>query len=160
MNSKENRELLEIMTSLAREIRCCSREQAFCEGVTFQQFIILDAVVKNNGIFLSDLHDFLSVEKSTTTRLVNPLVANGYLRRESAPHDSRAIKLVLTADGINVHKRVWLCLSGFFERVIANLPKSERKSVFQSVKAFTGAIRGVLDEKACCHSNKKSVTNG
>ncbi len=41
---KNCRELFEIIMGLAREIRCCSRDEAICQDVTFHQFVILDAV--------------------------------------------------------------------------------------------------------------------
>lgn len=160
METEKQREMLDLMTSLSREIRCCSRDEAFCEGVTFQQFVILDTVVLKQGIFLSDLHGILSVEKSTTTRLVNPLVKKGYLSREAAQHDSRAIKLVLTVQGREIHKRVWHCLADLFARVSDNIPTSQRKSVFESVRAFAGAIRVALDESSCCQSNSRVRKDG
>ena len=152
--------MLELIVGLAREIRCCSREEAFCEGVTFQQFVILDTVANKKEMLLSELHGVLSVEKSTTTRLVDPLVRKGFLKRESALHDSRAVKLVMTDEGMEVHARVWACLCGFFQRVLMNIPKAERNNLFISVKAFTGAMRGVLEENSCCASGKRSKKNG
>ena len=76
---KSYREIFEIIMGLAREIRCCSRDEAICGGVTFHQFVILDAVTKKKGLALADLHKMLAVEKSTTTRLVNPLIQKGLL---------------------------------------------------------------------------------
>src|SRR5512133_3136306 len=93
------RELFEIIMGLAREIRCCSRDEAICGNVTFHQFVILDAVVKKGELGLADLHQILSVEKSTTTRLVNPLIRKGLLKRDRAVHDSRAATLSVTEEG-------------------------------------------------------------
>jgi len=96
---KTCRELFEIIMSFAREIRCCSRDEAICGGITFHQFVILDAVAKKKGLDLADLHKVLAVEKSTTTRLVNPLLQKGLLKRDRSERDSRAAKLTLTEEG-------------------------------------------------------------
>jgi DNA-binding MarR family transcriptional regulator len=87
-NVKINEDLIEVLGGLSQVMRCCCRDDAFCEGVTFHQFMILDAVAKEKELYMADLHKILSVEKSTTTRLVNPLITKGFLRRETASHDS------------------------------------------------------------------------
>jgi DNA-binding MarR family transcriptional regulator len=144
------RDLFEIIMDLAREIRCCSRDEAICRGVTFHQFIILDAVVKKKGLDLADLHKILSVEKSTTTRLVNPLLQKGLLKRDRAEHDSRAVKLTLTEEGMETHRKVWMCLGGFFKNITRNLPEGRQKEVLEEVKVFTAAMRKAAVECRCC----------
>ena len=147
---KKCRELFGIIMSLGREIRCCSRDEAICGGVTFHQFVILDAVVKNHGLDLSDLHKLLAVEKSTTTRLVNPLIQKGLLKRDRAEHDSRAIKLTLTEEGRETHERVWMCLGGFFGNITRNIPEDRQEEVLEAVKVFTAAMRRAAVECRCC----------
>lgn len=143
------RELFEIIMGLSREIRCCSRDEAVCGDVTFQQFVILDAVAKKRELGLTELHGILSVEKSTTTRLVNPLIEKGLLKRDRATHDSRAAKLTLTEEGAETHRRVWLCLSGFLANIIRRLPEEGEKEVLESVKIFIGAMRKAAGDSRC-----------
>jgi DNA-binding MarR family transcriptional regulator len=147
---KKCRELFEIIMSLGREIRCCSRDEAICGGVTFHQFVILDAVAKNQGLDLADLHKMLAVEKSTTTRLVNPLLQKGLLKRDRAEHDSRAVKLTLTEEGRETHERVWMCLEGFFGNITRNIPEDGQEEVLEAVKVFTAAMRKAAVECRCC----------
>jgi DNA-binding MarR family transcriptional regulator len=140
--------LLEIFTGMAQVTRCCRQDVAFCEGVTFHQFMILDAVSKEKELYMADLHKILSVEKSTTTRLVNPLIKKELLRREKADHDSRAIKLSLTKEGKEIHKKVLLCLTDFFQRVLGNIPAKKRKDVLEAVNIFIRAIKDSAN--SCC----------
>jgi predicted transcriptional regulator len=124
---KNCRELFEIIMDLAREIRCCSRDEAICQNLTFHQFIILDAVTKKGELGLADLHQMLSVEKSTTTRLINPLIQKGLLKR-----------------------KVWECLGGFFDGIAQNIPEGQREEVLESVKVFTRAMRKAAASCRCC----------
>lgn len=137
---------------LAREIRCCSRDEAICQDVTFHQFIILDAVAKKGELGLAELHGILSVEKSTTTRLVNPLIQKGLMKRDKAAHDSRAARLALTAAGRETHRRVWLCLEGFFQNITRQIPEEQRKTVLESVRLFTEAMKRAAAACRCCES--------
>jgi len=146
-----------MLIHLSQENRCCSQDEAFCAGITFHQFIILDAIVKRREIYLSDLHEILSVEKSTTTRLVNPLIKKGFLRRRKAEHDSRAIKLILTDEGVAIHKKVWSCLTGFLQRIVKNIPEAQLNEVLGSVKIFSSAIRGAIGESRCAINSRMRI---
>jgi DNA-binding MarR family transcriptional regulator len=147
---QNSREIMEIILGLAREIRCCSRDEAICQNVTFHQFVILDAVAKRGKLGLADLHGMLSVEKSTTTRLVNPLIQKGLLRRDRAVHDSRAATLSMTEEGKETYRKVWECLGGFFDGIAQNIPEGRREAVLEALKVFTGAMRKAADSCRCC----------
>jgi DNA-binding MarR family transcriptional regulator len=153
-NQEKNcREIFTVIMTLFREIRCCSRDEALCLGVTFHQFVILDAVAARQELDLAELHGILSVEKSTTTRLVNPLLRKGLLKRETALHDSRAAKLSLTEAGRDTHRQVWECLMAFFESIDRKLPAGRREDVLDAVRIFSTAIREAAVQCRCC-SNK------
>jgi len=149
--TKENNgELMDVLGGLVQVMRCCCRDEAFCEGVTFHQFMILNAVNKEKELHMSDLHNILAVEKSTTTRLVTPLIKKGLMRRETAAHDSRAVKLTLTKEGREVHKKVQLCLENFSRKVLGNISADKRNEVLDSVKIFIAAIKNSASGCGCC----------
>jgi DNA-binding MarR family transcriptional regulator len=144
------RQLLEIFTGMAQVTRCCRQDVAFCEGVTFHQFMILDAVSGKEELNMADLHTHLAVEKSTTTRLVNPLIKKGLLIRQKARHDSRAITLTLTDAGKKTHQKVSLCLAGFFQKVTKNIPEDKKDQVLESIRVFIRAIKASAPDYSCC----------
>jgi len=109
----KHNEFMDLFIGISQATRCCRQDTAFCEGVTFHQFVILDAVVKNKELNISDLHGILSVEKSTTTRLVNTLIQKGLVTRERSSHDSRAFVLTLTKEG-NCSSKCSALSCGFF----------------------------------------------
>lgn len=141
---------MDVLGGLTQVMRCCCRDEAFCEGVTFHQFMILDAVAKAKELQLADLHKILSVEKSTTTRLVNPLIKKNLLRRDKADHDSRAVKLTLTNVGKATHRKIQVCLMDFFQRVLGNVPEKKRAEVLASVNIFIEAIKNSTNGCDCC----------
>jgi DNA-binding MarR family transcriptional regulator len=148
--NNQNTELMEIFMGLSQATRCCRQDVAFCEGVTFHQFMILDAVTGKKEMHISDLHKLLAVEKSTTTRLVNPLIQKGLLRREKAQHDSRVATLILTADGKKIHQKVSLCLAGFFQKITQNIPQDKKPQILEAIRVFIGAIKNSVEDYNCC----------
>lgn len=148
--NRDYRDLLEILKCFARDIRCCSRDDKFFGAFTFQQFAILDIIAQKKEIPMNELHGILAVEKSTTTRLVNPLIRKGFLKRTQALHDSRAARLELTPAGKEVHQKVWSCLMVFFQGILKNIPASRKSEVLESTKVLIKAIRAAIDETGCC----------
>jgi DNA-binding MarR family transcriptional regulator len=148
--NNQNTELMEIFIGMAQVTRCCRQDVAFCEGVTFHQFMILDAVARKKELNMAELHTLLAVEKSTTTRLVNPLIKKGLLKRGKALHDSRAITLTLTDEGKETHQKVSLCLGGFFQKVTKNIPRDKKKQVLESIRVFIRAIKNSATDYSCC----------
>ena len=144
-------ELMEIFTGLSQVTRCCRQDVAFCEGVTFHQFMILDALAGKKEMQISDLHKLLAVEKSTTTRLVNPLIQKRLLKREKAQHDSRAATLILTEEGKKIHQKVSLCLASFFQKVTQNIPQNKKQQIFEAIRIFIGAIKNSAADYSCCN---------
>ena len=144
-----NREMFSLLSDLSRAVRCCQQEAVFCENLTFSQFFILDLVAENGKLRLSALHKTLSVDKSTTTRLVSPLVKQGLVRREKLDQDSRAITLALTNEGESVRKRVWACISRFVDVIQTGIPEEKQAGVYEGVKIFLHAMRNACAAGPC-----------
>ncbi len=143
-------QLLEVFTGLAQATRFLRQDEAFCEGVTFHQFLILDMIAQNKKLKMADLHHHLAVEKSTTTRMINPLIKKNLLKRRANPEDLRAAYLVLTKKGTEVHKNVRLCMIDFFHKVMGNIAPKKSEGVLNSVKLFINAIKTYAKQSACC----------
>ena len=131
--------LFRLIKELGITIRLFQQEAIFCEGITFTQFSILDFVAESGTLRLSDLHGLLSVEKSTTTRLVDPIVKQGLLERISSEEDPRAIILKITKKGKDIHKKVWSCISEFMDGIMNEFPKGKADDVINTVRIFTRA---------------------
>lgn len=147
---RPHRELLTSMMNLFRLLRCCSRDEAICRNITFHQFAILDAVAQRSRLGLTELRTLLGVEKSTATRLVDPLLRRGLLRRDQAERDPRAACLVMTPEGNETHREVWLCLKGFLTAIDRNLPPGKRAEILTAINGFADAIRRSAEDCRCC----------
>ena len=147
--NQNNCEILSLISDLCQVVRCCRQDSVFCEAVTFSQFLILDQVAKQGNLKMLDLHQILAVDKSTTTRLVNPLVRKGLIERERSGHDSRAVNLKLTMAGEEVHRKVWLCLEGFVNAIGSGIPDEKKTDVYEAVKLFINAVKNASSACSC-----------
>jgi DNA-binding MarR family transcriptional regulator len=149
-NVHNNGRFMNLLVELYQTTRCCRQDAAFCEGVTFQQFVILDALAKNKELNISDMHGILSVEKSTTTRLVKPLIQKGLVKREKSRLDSRSFVLILTEEGGHIHQNVQRCLADFLSSIESNLPAGKKDDILRAVQIFFNAVKDAAGGSNCC----------
>jgi DNA-binding MarR family transcriptional regulator len=150
MTATDNhREIFTLIAQVSRTARCCQNDEAFCEKVTFSQFYVLDVLARRTKAGLAELHEILSVEKSTTTRLVNPLVQRGLVVRYRSSQDSRAVNLSLTQEGREIHGKVWLRLTNFLEGVKTRIPAEKRAHVMDATGLFLNALQATCASERC-----------
>lgn len=78
-----------------------------------------DTVSRNNGwilgylahhpdqnVFQKDIENAFCVRRSTVSKVIRLMETKGLIRRESVPNDARLKKLVLTPDGMKLHKAI------------------------------------------------------
>ena len=155
-----DREILALIVDLFKALRCCRQDEVFCAGeVTFTQFIILDAVAANGTLDMADLHNLLSVEKSTTTRFVSPLFRRTFLVREKSSRDSRAVMLKLSEEGKAVHKKASQSLEALIRIIQAEITDEKREACLEGSRVFLHALQNCFAMRpkgkkgaACCKS--------
>ncbi len=136
----DNNDMLYRVARLARALRFCRQESVFCEDLTFWQFFILETVGRHGRLPLSRLHAILGVEKSTTTRMVAPLVARGLVVRRKRDGDGRAVALALTDEGRAVCGRIRDCAAGYFAALQERIPENRRRQVFEALDLFAQSL--------------------
>jgi len=139
-----------LIRELAKSLRIFQEGAVFCEELTFTQFVILDHVMQNGRLPLSDLHALLAVEKSTTTRLVQPLVNRKVVLKERSTSDLRVVELVITETGEQLHKQIWECVSGFVQHLQETIPTDQKDQVVDSVGLFSRSLLSCCGKQSCC----------
>lgn len=141
----DEQDFLMMLFSISKALRFCQQEEICGEPITFIQFNIMNFIAERQRMKMSELHAALSVDKSTTTRLLEPLVDRNLIIKEKSPEDSRAVLLRLSEEGQAMRNRAWECLKGFIDSVEAGIPAEQRAGVYQAVRLFTGAL-----QDSCC----------
>lgn len=86
------------------------------------------------------LADRLRLQKSTVSRLVDQLQADGLVRRTANPDDRRSVLLELTASGRRRAERLDDARREMFESLVGRLSAAERRRVIEAL--------GLLEEAA------------
>lgn len=144
--SEKDREILSIMLELTKAVRCCRQDEMFCDEMSFTQFIIIDAIAASRMLDMTGLTKILSVDKSTATRLVEPLIIHNLVVKERSLQDSRVTILKLTKEGMNMHTKIQRRITSFIRAIQAEIPVSKRKASIEGIEIFLNALQKVFQK--------------
>ena len=138
--AQEN-EVLDIIFSWDKKLRQLERHFNESFDLTLNQCRILLLIKNKSYIELSYLNKALHVDKSTTTRLVRPLLVNDYIEKFYQFGDKRKIYIRLSERGEEKILPIDLQLAEISKDILKNIPAGKRDFTFQNVKEFITHIK-------------------
>jgi DNA-binding MarR family transcriptional regulator len=92
---------------------------------------------------LVQLAEGIGVTASTTSRLVDRLVAGGFVDRRTSPESRRQIELRLSPDGEATLDRYDMLRVSGMAAALEQIPGDRRDAVVEALAEFATALRGV-----------------
>jgi DNA-binding MarR family transcriptional regulator len=126
-------ELLEVVPLMMRVIRANVRANGTPE-LSMPQFRALAFIGRNQGAMLGDVANFLSLSLSATSKLVDGLVTEDLVDRESDPLDRRKIALTLTATGEKKFALARQATAEFLAERVSALSTTDRVRVIDAMQ--------------------------
>lgn len=146
-----------VISDVARLLRTEFDRRVRRLGITRAQWLVLTRLHRRPGASLSELAEMMEVEKATAGRMIDRLVANGWVERRTARNDRRVKRVYLTDDAERVHKRIWRVAEETVDAGLTGLSTRERKqlmSLMQRIKATLVSADG--DGSAVSESNGRA----
>jgi DNA-binding MarR family transcriptional regulator len=113
------------------------------ESITLPQFRLLSVLHSQGPLKLSSLADYLDVNPSTATRMIDRLIVSDLVTREVNPHSRREIMVELTRSGTSVVNKVNELRREEIATVVARMPRNMRGELVQALEAFNHAGRNI-----------------
>jgi DNA-binding MarR family transcriptional regulator len=114
-------------------------ETVISENITFRQFIILEYISTHEKLKMNELNTLLNVEKSTTTRLIEPLVRQGLIEKRKSGSDLRVFELSLTVEGKRIHKAVLTSIYEYIKIISKFIPIEKQENMKDALQVFINA---------------------
>lgn len=115
-----------VISDVARLLRTAFDRRVRRLGITRAQWLVLTRLHRRPGASLSELAEMMEVEKATAGRMIDRLVANGWVERQVQHNDRRVRRVYLTRVAERVHKRIWRVAEGTVDAALADLSGRER----------------------------------
>ena len=111
------------------------------EGVrlTVPQATVLFILKERDGRMMSELGQLIGVDNSAMTGLVDRLEKAGFVRREAAQEDRRALLIRITPEGLEEAKRAAGVIRGVNEKIKAGFKAAQ-------IEAFKDVLGGILEQ--------------
>jgi MarR family transcriptional regulator, 2-MHQ and catechol-resistance regulon repressor len=94
------------LSNLLRIYQFRDRNKICCHDISVTQCYALETLFEHGPSRSQALAEALLLDKSTTTRVVDALVRKGYVERQPAPDDARALALKVTTAGRRLYRRI------------------------------------------------------
>jgi DNA-binding MarR family transcriptional regulator len=110
--------------------------------------LALGHLLETGAISQHELGTWLGLEKSTVSRLVAGLIADGWVEKSPHPNGNRSPHLRLTGAGRAVTAELAQTMHTRHERILATLSPAERRAAEIALPALVRALQEELDEKS------------
>lgn len=104
---------------------------------------VSSTIIKFKSPTMSELSTALSVPFSTATRIIDGMVADGYVKRLHDPEDRRIVKVALTAKGQQLHTLIEKSTGEHVQQILACLTPDEQIRLFDLIGKVMDAMEKV-----------------
>jgi DNA-binding MarR family transcriptional regulator len=125
---KDAWELHKALSQLVRVYQFRDRKRICYYDISVTQCYAVSALVRLGAMTLNELAAELYLDKSTASRVVDPLERKGYVRRSVDPNDARALSLKVTKKGQGLHYQIEQDLLVEMKRLVAEIDPDVRQA--------------------------------
>ena len=129
MKHSLHRDLVLLMSDLARMVRTLADARARDHGMTRAQWMILVRLDRQPGMSQNELAALIEVEPITVGRLIDRLERRGMVKRCADPSDRRIWRLRLTEASRPMLKEIMKARAEINDILTAGLPKKDLETV-------------------------------
>ncbi|MCD6568210.1 MAG: MarR family transcriptional regulator [Dehalococcoidia bacterium] len=123
--------------SSAGEPRAASNQELF--------YRVSNCIYHDESLTMGELGSALSVPLSTATRIVDWLVADGYVRRIADPGDRRVVRVSLTNAGKELHEAIENYTGKRVQHMLSCLTSEEQATLFALFHKVEAAMEKVVE---------------
>ncbi len=153
-----------VISDVARLLRTEFDRRVRRLGITRGQWLVLTRLHRKPGLSQTELAELMEVEKATAGRMIDRLVANGWVERR-VQHDDRRVKRVyLTPEAERVHKRIWRVAEATVDAALDDLSAPESRQLMALLRRVKKTLLSAVGEApargAAVTAGRKPVARG
>jgi DNA-binding MarR family transcriptional regulator len=134
-----------VISDVARLLRTEFDRRVRRLGITRAQWLVLTRLHRHPGASLSELAEMMEVEKATAGRMIDRLVANGWVARRTQRDDRRVKRVYLTPEAERVHKRIWRVAEATVEDALTGLSARESRQLMTLLQRIKKTLVSTVD---------------
>jgi MarR family 2-MHQ and catechol resistance regulon transcriptional repressor len=154
----EQRELSEAILALARGYQLRDRNRVCRHGITVSQCYALEHIAGNPGVTVGALAAALSLDKSTTSRVVEGLRSAGLADFDADARHRREKPITVTPRGLALNRRIHAEILGEHLRAMAPFSSRDRRACRDLLQALASQLTcGRTEPMESSHGQKRTA---
>ena len=137
---KDNMKILIGLHKNVKELDRRTSEIARSYGLSFSQFMVLEALLSKGKLSISEVRDTILSSVGTISLVVNNLEKMDYIKRESDKNDKRICLLSLTDEGRELIEKIVPENEKMIKTYMENLSKDESQTLLVLLKKLGANI--------------------
>jgi MarR family transcriptional regulator, 2-MHQ and catechol-resistance regulon repressor len=129
------------VSDLVRVYQFRDRDRICCHDISVTQCYALETLAQHGPMRSQLLAEYLLLDKSTTTRVIDALERKGYVERATAADDARAVSLKATREGRALYERINRELIAQQADLLADLDPAVRDGVTEVIRRLARAAQ-------------------
>lgn len=141
MNSEsENENIGDLMNRVLKSIILLNKEIEGCFGMSSARILTLLAFTEKKTMQMNELSDAMSLTTSTSTRMIDSLVKEGFVERGKDQFDRRLVAVRLTQKGKKITKDIQEFRNKYFESIKEKVEGDGKEEMILSLKTLIDAF--------------------
>ncbi|MFQ5713831.1 MAG: MarR family winged helix-turn-helix transcriptional regulator [Candidatus Scalinduaceae bacterium] len=141
MNKKsENKNISDLMNSVLKSIILLNKEIESYFGMSSARILTLLAFTEKKTMQMSELSDAMSLTTSTSTRMIDGLVKEGFVERGHDQFDRRMVVVGLTSKGKKITKDIKEFRDRYFDSIRDRVEDDGKAEMISSLKILIDAF--------------------
>ena len=156
--SQQAEQMYAVLSELLRRYQFRDREQVCCHGLSISQCYTLELLADGAPQTMTALASQVCRKLSSMTRVVDALVASGFVERIIDPRDRRVCCVRITPAGSKVVSDIQADVIHEYARVLHGVPAASRAAVIDALTHLLDAFKcrhcgeatGAPQDDSCC----------
>lgn len=110
-------------------------------GLTTPKMRALAVLSVIDTLPISELAVYAVVEQSTLSRALEQLTADGLVRRDPDPNDSRVTRIAITEAGRAAYDQLWPTMSRIYSQMFQGISPEERQAFVATLQKMLANVR-------------------
>jgi len=139
-SESQNGEISELMDGVLKRIILLNKEIESYFGMSSARILTLLAFTEKKIMYMNELSKAMSLTTSTSTRMIDSLVKEGFVERGHDKSDRRLVTVGLTGKGKKVAKDIKAFRDKYFDLINAKVKDNGKKEMVSSLKTLIDAF--------------------
>ena len=139
-NELHNGDISELMNGVLKSVILLNKEIESHFGMSSARILTLLAFTEKEFMRMNELSDVMSLTTSTSTRMIDSLVEEGYVERGHDKFDRRLVTVGLTGNGKKIAKDIKAFRDRYFDSIKERVKDNGKEEMIMSLKALVDAF--------------------